>query len=38
LAKHGIKREEIWITTKIAMWNMAYDNAKESMNNSLNLL
>lgn len=38
MEKYGIKREDIWITTKIAVWSMAYENAKESMQQSLNLL
>lgn len=35
LLKYGLKREDIWLTTKIAVWQMSYEGAKESMNNSL---
>jgi len=25
MEKHGVKREDLWITTKVAIWNMNYD-------------
>lgn len=31
LEKHGLKREDIWITSKIAPWRMDYENAIDSI-------
>ena len=31
LPKHNLKREDIWITTKVAVWKMDYENSKESV-------
>ena len=38
LEKHGLKREDIWITSKIAAWRMDYENAKDSIETSVKLI
>ncbi|CDW85098.1 aldo keto reductase family protein [Stylonychia lemnae] len=36
--KYGLKREDIWITSKIAAWRMDYENAKDSIETSVKLI
>lgn len=38
LEKYGLKREDIWITTKIPPWKMDHENAKESILQSIKAL
>lgn len=38
LNNHNLSREDIWITSKIPPWRMGYEEAKESIQSSIDLL
>ncbi|TNV76766.1 hypothetical protein FGO68_gene9067 [Halteria grandinella] len=38
MAKYGVKREELWLTSKVPHYSMEYDAAKECIDNSVRQL